>query len=113
MRPLHDLFKLYVLTGITLEISVGVKIMTHTPTPWVLEKSKDRSDYVIRDAKGNAIFGSAPYYPWVSEEDFPFIVRAVNAHDNMLKALHFVKNSINPDLRNMVLKAIALAEKPS
>jgi len=62
----------------------------HTPTPWRLDK---QNPSLLRDAKGL-------YVAKISEElpaDAAFIVRAVNAHEALLKALKACVASLQRD----------------
>lgn len=65
--------------------------MAHSPTPWTITEDKTSSfgpSYTVRDAKGKWLLNDTLYYPSAfSREDADFIVRAVNAHDDLVKAL--------------------------
>jgi hypothetical protein len=55
----------------------------HTPTPW---NSRKGVNCTIIEGPGNALITALSNYP-EAKEDAAFIVRAVNAHDEMLQAL--------------------------
>lgn len=66
----------------------------HTPTPWrhVL-LDVDTSEVVGSD--NSTVCSNEEYYPHsVSEEDMKFIVRACNAHDDLLAALERARDNL-------------------
>lgn len=64
----------------------------HTPTPWrLVPLNKAMSPFIVGDREGGSIADCEPPGPWmISEEavaNAVFIVRAVNAHDDLVKTL--------------------------
>lgn len=68
---------------------------THTPTPWNVTRDENDARALIRD--GNfmrvAECGRA-FVPGIAEANAAFIVRACNAHDELVATLKFAKESI-------------------
>lgn len=66
----------------------------HTPTPWRLPKvpAEAPDATIVCDADGGSIADCTPAGPWIPEEqaeaNAAFIVRAVNSHDALVKAIH-------------------------
>lgn len=92
-------------------------VSDHKPTPWVLRDTSHESHTEITkdgDPIGvvfNGLFGDGSS----GEANAAFIVRAVNAHDLLLSALHSVINSCPArkeydDIVAIAEKAIAKAE---
>ncbi len=73
---------------------------THTPTPWNISVTNDRTQ----------ILDSAHFGPWkevakaVLPKDAAFIVRAVNAHEELLGALQFFVDAMTTCSDRIVLK---------
>lgn len=66
---------------------------THTPTPW--RQSEINPMYVLDDARGEIIAECQPHYvDKKSKENAAFIVRAVNAHDELLAALKKIREMV-------------------
>ncbi|CUW85647.1 hypothetical protein N5C66_03720 [Rhizobium pusense] len=89
---------------------------THTPTPWFLNEAQD---FVKGDGRHIAVlFDGTPTSPTVKERksNAAFIVRACNAHDELLAALKAARDfhdwnesSVSATARQVVV-AIAKAE---
>jgi hypothetical protein len=57
----------------------------HTPTPWTIKK--ESGSYTIYGANGDSIANDEMYYPSAPLfKDAAFIVRACNAHDDLVAA---------------------------
>jgi len=82
--------------------------MNHTPRPWTISERRIGSEYVIT-APG-AIIGRI-----CSEPNARFVVRACNAHDELLEALRIVAESgrmaqLGPTAFRAIRAAIQKAE---
>lgn len=94
--------------------------VSHTPTPWNLkiEYSDISSRHIYEVTSGaNLLFSDEEYYPKAPElKDAEFIVRAVNSHKALLKALKKallgldLLESADGDLGNSLRDAITQAE---
>jgi hypothetical protein len=66
----------------------------HTPTPWRNDQKPDA--LIVCDAEGGSIADCAPPGPWMSHKvalaNAAFIVKAVNNHDALVKALDGMVN---------------------
>lgn len=82
----------------------------HTPTPWSAELVKDQT-YRIQDLKKCNVLGTG-----LNQANAAFIVRAVNAHEELLGAsklvLEIIANGceVTPHIASVLDKAIAKAE---
>jgi hypothetical protein len=100
--------------------------MNHTPTPWILYERKNGPDILANGGDELIVEGGHAGQDW--EANAAFIVRAVNAHDNLLFALKGLRNAIVFEQGNGYLKdytegftrafdaaqkAIAKAERPN
>lgn len=58
----------------------------HTPTPW--RKDKSWTEWTVRGSKNEVIIDQAGPYdtPILSEPNANFIIRAVNAHEDLVAA---------------------------
>lgn len=78
----------------------------HSPLPWVNgEDHPMLGDWWIKDANGRKIFCQTDYYPWVTSEDFPFIVRAVNNFENLKRCLENLVGAVtikNPKIQKNI-----------
>ena len=57
--------------------------MEHSPLPWRV--TQEDGDNYIRDTQNTALMCDAPYYPWVTPEDFPYIIEACNAYPRLVR----------------------------
>ncbi len=83
---------------------------THTPTPWWTEKSEgyNKAYYLMgaQDPEGEEGNGTCIGSVYdISKKDAAFIVRAVNAHDEVLAFLKFLEAGVED--------RISIAEMPS
>lgn len=82
----------------------------HTPTPWNLKHSRHHT-YIQghrKDEFGNNLDDIA----LVSAEDAEFIVRACNAHDDLLKLARYVAFAVLPGIRPEIqAEAVAAVRK--
>jgi len=62
-----------------------MKITPDSPLPWRVVNTPNSVS--IENARGRRTFSSEQYYPWVTEEDMPYIVHAANAYPNLVAAL--------------------------
>lgn len=64
----------------------------HTPTPWVLEDRRKRGEgFSIKSP--TAHYSSCLVAHYIGENDANFIVRACNAHDDLVAALKDIATS--------------------
>lgn len=68
---------------------------THTPTPWNVTRDENHVRALIRDAGFMRVAecGRA-FVPGIAEANAAFIVRACNAHDELVAALRKVEHTI-------------------
>lgn len=90
--------------------------MTHAPTPWAVTRNKRMSMWTIHHTKwcekGQTSKIAAPLVSMNDDEDEAnarFIVRAVNAHDALVEALHNLIILARPHFSDNV-QALALSE---
>lgn len=77
----------------------------HTPTPW-----KASGNAVFRDGHCLAMTGTDIWMPEVEEANAAFIVRACNAHDDLVAALEAVAEARMPgEARRIARAALAKA----
>ena len=82
--------------------------MTHSPLPWRVEIDTDEigGDYygdviyqksTIKDSSGEIVADNEPWYPKaVSPDDQALIVRAVNAHAELVRVLEAMQKFYEP-----------------
>ena len=87
------------------------KPAAHTPTPWIRRESK--SDVIwIEDGNGRVVMHNSSVKDPEDQANAAFIVRAVNAHEELLAALHEARYLLIGHGRrsDMIDKAMAKAE---
>lgn len=70
----------------------------HTPTPWRNDQKPDA--LIVCDADGGSIADCTPPGPWMSHKtalaNAAFIVKAVNAHKEMLEEIKRLRERLGP-----------------
>lgn len=95
---------------------------SHTPTPWIVSGGREEDGRMVKIGTGEkgwlgvaAAFGDTPEE---AEANAAFIVKAVNAHDDLIHALKmaiaWMKNQgINMDLCHAALNPLKSLKPPS
>jgi hypothetical protein len=71
-----------------------VSTATHTPTPWAELEMPGRSDRIVRDDEDCSLVCEFSYG---LNADSAFIVRACNAHDDLVAALRLIAEFPAPE----------------
>ncbi len=95
---------LYHNDGISItetHIEKGASVPTHAPTPWA--QMKPQAPTTIQQG----IYPHRPIGRTIEIEDAAFIVRAVNAHDELLAIVKAIAESFNAGANKVYAEALA------